>query len=222
MSSHVSSADSSAPDEQPRTARKREAILEAAATLFLRNGYLGTSMDEVAALAAVSKQTVYKHFADKQSLFATIVAQTIDEISEPVLHEVGDLGDSDDVETALRDLARRELAAVLKPRLLALRRLVIGEAMRFPEAGRTFYERGPERTVSALAAAFEQLAQRGLLTIEDPALAAAHFNWLIMSAPLNAAMLLGQDEPPAAAELTRHVDRGVRVFLAAYGASAQR
>ena len=47
------------------SARKRSAILEAATTLFLRNGYRGTSMDEIAALAAVSKQTVYKHFADK-------------------------------------------------------------------------------------------------------------------------------------------------------------
>jgi TetR/AcrR family transcriptional regulator, mexJK operon transcriptional repressor len=201
---------------------KRQAILEAAATLFLRNGYLGTSMDEVAALAGVSKQTVYKHFADKQRLFATVVASTIDEVSEPVLDEVGGLGGSDDVETDLRDLARRLLVAVLQPRLLALRRLVIGEVVRFPEAGRTFYERGSERTVAALTAAFETLARRGLLQLEEPALAAAHFNWLVMSAPLNAAMLLGHDEPPAGTELTRHADRGVRVFLAAYGTSAQR
>jgi len=52
--------------------------------------------------------------------------------------------------------------------------------------------------------------------VDDPALAASHFNWLIMSAPLNAAMLLGRDEPPNPLALTRHVDAGVRVFLAAY------
>ena len=54
------------PDDQRRSARKRRAILDAAATTFLSNGYLGTSMDEIAALAHVSKQTVYKHFADKR------------------------------------------------------------------------------------------------------------------------------------------------------------
>jgi hypothetical protein len=63
-------------DAQPRSARKRTAILDAATTVFLRKGYLGTSMDEVAALAAVSKQTVHKHFADKERLFAKIVIGT--------------------------------------------------------------------------------------------------------------------------------------------------
>src|SRR5580700_10175835 len=61
------------PHEEGRSARKRRAIMDAATTLFLRNGYQGTSMDEIAALAAVSKQTVYKNFADKQQLFSHIV-----------------------------------------------------------------------------------------------------------------------------------------------------
>lgn len=78
-------------------------------------------------------------------------------------------------------------------------------------------ELGPGRTVTALAAAFEGFAERGLLQLDDPLLAAAHFNWLIMSIPLNQAMLLGHDEPPAAADLDRYADTGVRVFLAAYG-----
>lgn len=73
--------------------------------------------------------------------------------------------------------------------------LVIGEAARFPELGRTFYERGPERTIETLAAVFECLAERGALEVDDPRLAAAHFNWLAMSIPLNQAMLRGTDEP---------------------------
>ena len=56
-----------------RSARKRRAIMEAATASFLRDGYRNTSMDQVAADAAVSKQTVYKHFADKQQLFREIV-----------------------------------------------------------------------------------------------------------------------------------------------------
>ena len=66
-------------DDEPRSTRKRRAILEAATTVFLRKGYLGTSMDEIAALAAVSKQTVYKHFADKERLFSEIVVGTVNE-----------------------------------------------------------------------------------------------------------------------------------------------
>jgi TetR/AcrR family transcriptional repressor of mexJK operon len=127
------------------------------------------------------------------------------------------LQDSGDVEADLRELARRQLALVLQPRILQLRRLVIGEVARFPELGRTFYEQGPGRTIAALAATFERLAARGLLQLDDPLLAAAHFNWLIMSIPLNRAMLLGDDEPLAPADLGRYADTGVHVFLAAYG-----
>lgn len=206
----------SQPEDQRRSARKRRAILEAATTAFLNNGYLGTSMDEIAARAGVSKQTVYKHFADKERLFVEIVTNTVNEISDAVYEEVLNLADSGDIEADLRDLARRLLEGVMQPRLLQLRRLVIGEASRFPALGRTFYERGPGRTIAALATAFERLAARGVLRLEDADLAAAQFNWLIMSAPLNQAMLLGSDEPPPPADLKRHADSGVSVFLAPY------
>jgi AcrR family transcriptional regulator len=187
--------------------------MDAATTVFLRNGYVGASMDEVAALAAVSKQTVYKHFADKESLFSEIVTGTVDEAGDRVHAEVLQLADSGDIAADLRDLARRQLALVMQPRVLQLRRLVIGEAGRFPALGRTFYERGPGRTLQALAEAFERLAQEGILTVDDPQLAAEHFNWLVLSIPLNRAMLLGDDEQP---DLDRYADEGVRVFLAAY------
>jgi TetR/AcrR family transcriptional regulator, mexJK operon transcriptional repressor len=203
-------------DDERRSARKHRAILEAATTLFLNNGYPGTSMDEIAALARVSKQTVYKHFADKERLFVEIVINTVNEISDPVYEEVLNLADTGDIEADLRDLARRLLKGVMQPRLLQLRRLVIGEASRFPALGQTFYERGPGRTIAALAASFERLGARGVLRLEDPELAAIHFNWLIMSAPLNQAMLLGSDEPLAPANLKRHANSAVRVFLAAY------
>jgi AcrR family transcriptional regulator len=203
-------------EDQRRSARKRRAILEAARTSFLSKGYLGTSMDEIAALAQVSKQTVYKHFADKESLFIEIVTDTVDEISDPVFDEVGRLADSGDLDADLRDLGRRLVARVMQPRLLELRRLVIAEAGRFPDLGRAFYERGPGRTVAALASVFEQLASAGALNLSDPRLAAAHFNWLIMSAPVNQAMMLGNDSIPSRRELNRYADAGVSAFLAAY------
>jgi TetR/AcrR family transcriptional repressor of mexJK operon len=199
-----------------QSARKRRAILAAAAAAFLRKGYLGTSMDEVAALASVSKQTVYKQFADKERLFGEVVAALVNEVSDPVHEVVLHLDDSSDLEAGLGDLARRQLAMVMQPRLLQLRRLVIGEAARFPELGQIFYERGPERTIDALTGVFEQLARRGSLEIDDPRLAAAHFNWLVMSIPLNQAMLQGTDEPASPEELDRYANAGVGAFMRAY------
>jgi hypothetical protein len=69
-----------------------------------------------------------------------------------------------------------------------------------------------------LTTAFERLAEKGALGLEDPPLAAAHVNWLVLAIPLNHAMVSGDDCPPEKAEFERYVEGAVRVFLAAYGA----
>lgn len=196
--------------------RKRRAILDAAAVVFLREGYAGASMDEITALAGASKATVYRYFTDKQTLFAELVATTVKAISDPVQAEVLRLGDSGSLEADLRDLAGRLIRAITAPDLLRLRRLIIGEASRFPALGQAFYEQGPARTISALAGMLGRLAGEGLLTIDDPRSAAEQLNWLIVAEPLNRAMLLGDDQPMAPAGLTAHADAAVSTFLAAY------
>jgi TetR/AcrR family transcriptional repressor of mexJK operon len=97
-----------------------------------------------------------------------------------------------------------------------VRSLVIGEVGRFPELARALFEGGPRRAMAAMAVLFERLSDRGVLAIDDPAVAASQFNWLIMGKPLNRAMLLGYDAIPKPAELRRHAAAGVRMFLASY------
>jgi TetR/AcrR family transcriptional regulator, mexJK operon transcriptional repressor len=208
------SAAGSARESQ--SARKRAAILDAATSAFLENGYVGPSIDQIAARARVSKPTVYKHFADKERLFTEIVLRTIDQVGEPFFDWIGALEDADDLEAALGELARKLVGIVREPRLLELRRLVIGETARFPELGRMYFERGPGRTIDTLAAKFDQLADRGLLRLADSRLAAQQFNWLVLSIPLNRAMFT-VDLNFDAAELDRYAQEAVAVFLAAYG-----
>src|SRR5919197_4708710 len=151
------------------------AIREAATTLVLRNGYVGTSMDEVAALARVSKQTVYTHFDDKERLFTDLVLGNTERVDEFVEEMTALLETASDAERALGELGRRYLDTVVRPQVLQLRRLVIWEAARFPELARTYYERVPERMVGALAGGLQRLTDRGLLDVDDPQLAAQHF-----------------------------------------------
>jgi TetR/AcrR family transcriptional regulator, mexJK operon transcriptional repressor len=200
-----------------RSERKRQAIMEAATQLFLENGYTGTSMDQIAARAMVSKLTVYKNFADKQQLFATMtmtVAQAVDALVDDI---TGTLDNAQDLETDLRDLARRYVTAVIQPDVLRMRRLVIAEAPRFPELARSYYERAPERALKTLATGFQRLTERGLLRIDEPLDAAHHFASLILAIPLDHAMFHPKRRLPSVAQLHEHADHAVGVFLAAYG-----
>ncbi len=199
-----------------RSSRKRVAILDAATNVFLRDGYLGASMDDIAAQAAVSKQTIYKHFSTKEALFIEIVSSMTDQTGDTVLEAVSELDENTDLASYLEGYAYRQLSVVLTPRVMQLRRVVISEVGRFPKLARVLYERGPVRAMHLLAEMLERLADRGLLSIPDYGVAASHFNWLVMSEPLNRAMLAGDEAIPNSAELRRIAREGVRVFIAAY------
>jgi len=199
-----------------RTATKRRSIVTAARTIFLRKGYGRASMDEIAALAEVSKQTVYKQFADKQQLFATIITTDIDATERLTGSMVENLGVSQDLESDLRRFARRHIVEVTQPDTVRLRRMIIAEAERFPELATAWYAQGPERGHASLAEQIAILAERGVLRAPDPLLAAQELNWLILSIPLNRAMFHGPDGTFSPVELDRYADEAVRIFLSAY------
>jgi AcrR family transcriptional regulator len=206
------------PGPRPtQLARKREAILAAARDVFLHKGFPGTSMDDVAAAAGASKVTVYKHFADKQSLFVAVVTDAIARAEETTRSLVDRLAVSDDLATDLRAFARQHVVDVTAPHLVQLRRMIIAESVRFPDLARAWHRAGPERGHATLAAQLSRLHRRGLLAAPDALLAAQHLNYLILSVPLNEAMFAGDGTPIGRRRLYRYADEAVRVFLAAYG-----
>jgi AcrR family transcriptional regulator len=205
--------------ELGRSARRRQAILEAATEVFVRQGYLGATTDQVAAAASVSKQTVYKQFGDKQHLFAEVIGVTtagvVDRLTAVVARALGDVTD---VRAALRDLAGGFLRGLLQPDVLRLRRLVVAEADRFPEVGRAWFEQGFDRALVVLGEALHRLEERGLLhDLGDPTLAAYQFAGLVMYLPMNQSMFAGTGVLPPDDKLERIADSAVEVFLARYG-----
>lgn len=201
---------------ETRSGRKRSTLLAAATEVFLDKGYEGASMDDIAAKAAVSKPTVYKYFSDKERLFSAIVLATTGEIDGLVRLVAETLPAHASVESGLTLLARRFIAALMQPRVLRLRRLVMANAERFPDLGRSWYRQGFERVLDTLAASFQSLAQRKLLRVDDPLLAANHFVGLLLWIPVNRAMFTA-DHRSSPAELDRLARSAVRAFLAGYG-----
>lgn len=195
---------------------KKAAILQAAQEAFFANGFLGTSMDQVAATAAVSKQTVYKHFNDKEALFLEVVTNLVRARDEGISEHLFSAGEGSLVDR-LRTFSRSFVKGVMRPEVIKLRRLVIGEVGRFPELGRVFYDLGPKRATQQLARALDEAAVRQGLTMQNPQVAAEHLLSLILSKPLEQSMLLGDEFHLTEGSLDKATDEGVAAFMRAYG-----
>lgn len=132
---------------QNRAAESRRAIMRAAETLFLRDGYK-CSVDAIAAEAGVARRTLYLQFGSKEALFRAIVDELSSELIatlEKILDEPGPVAER------LTLFATRLAQLVFEPRSVAFLRLCISEAQRFPDLGRRHYETGMSRITMALS-----------------------------------------------------------------------
>jgi TetR/AcrR family transcriptional regulator, mexJK operon transcriptional repressor len=196
------------------SAPKHGAILDAAKRVFLREGY-SASMDLVSAEAGVSKQTVYNHFASKEGLFRAIVDDLASELLDVLVERVSTRADP---ARTLEALARRFLTLLLMPSSLALHRMLVAEAPRFPDLAREIYLGGAARAVDELAAYLEEQNRRGTLAVEDPALAADQF-FGALRGNLQLSALLNPRDVPGEAEIERSLEHAVQSFLRTHAAA---
>jgi len=191
--------------------RAREArILAAALRVFADAGYTGATMEAVALAAGLSKPTLYQYFPSKEALFQAMLLPHRDRMLDPFARPSGQGMAAD-----LLDFAWVYAETVLRPDMLALARLVIGEVQRFPEIGAAYQAAGPDRLRAGMMAWLEGQRAAGRLAFEDAELAAEDLWGLILSAPRTRA-LHRPDERPATADLARSIHNGLRVFLRAY------
>lgn len=199
---------------RPTSVAKRRAVLAAAEEAFLAARYDTVTMDEIAAASQVSKQTIYAYFGTKDQLFVDLVASMTARASDAVLDAAGpQLGSVDELAAYLHELLSMQLSTVLQPRMLRLRRLVIGEVLRFPALARAVHDNGPGRAITALAGVLRAADERGLLRLADSRAGATQLNWLVMGEPVNRAMFLGDDAAMSADEIAEHVAAAVALFL---------
>jgi TetR/AcrR family transcriptional repressor of mexJK operon len=206
-----------AREDDPRVVRSRAAVVEAARSLFLEKGYGGTSLEEIAALAGLTKRTVYNNYADKAALFTRFVSEVIafaEEFARGLSAEFADDVAKADLPMALHDLGRRLALGILRPEVIALRRLLIREAPAFPDLAQEYFDRAPGRVIGALATGFEAMGEAGLLRAPDPRRAAEQFAYLVAGAPLDHATLVGAT--PSREAVIAGARDGVETFLACY------
>ncbi|HZU87903.1 MAG TPA: TetR/AcrR family transcriptional regulator [Stellaceae bacterium] len=155
---------------------KAESILAAAKQSFLARGFGAVSMDAIARAAAVSKATVYAHFASKEDLFGAVIGR---ECERRFAGFSAQELDPNDLAASLFVLGRRFLELILSPDAIALHRIILGEVTRFPLLGEVFWRAGPERNLMQIEAFMRRAAAVGALELGDPRLAAEQFVGLV-------------------------------------------
>jgi TetR/AcrR family transcriptional repressor of mexJK operon len=184
-------------------------ILDVATELFLAEGYGATSIEAVAQRARISKRTFYHRFPDKAALFDAVLRRIIQGIRPPPdapLFEGSDLGE------VLRRLARLAVHASVAPMALALSRLMLAEAHRFPELAAIVAREGSRGdAVLQITAMLQREAGAGRLAIDRPGFAAEQFLSLLMTVPQRRALGLGA--AMTRAELDAWADDCVNLFL---------
>jgi AcrR family transcriptional regulator len=194
---------------------KRCQIIEAATSVFCRDGYIGASIDAVAAEAGVSRQTIYNQMGDKERLFAEVVRGITERSSAEMVKTLATFPDRpDDIEQELIEFATRLTGrCICDGDAVAMRKLIENEGRRYPELFQTWREYGPGRNWPAIAARFARLARDGEIHLDDPDLAARQFMALI-GADLPAS--LDPHDQPSEADVRRAATNAVRTFLRAY------
>jgi TetR/AcrR family transcriptional repressor of mexJK operon len=196
---------------QDNESPKRQLVLDAAADLFMAQGYGAVSMDAIARAAGVSKATLYAYFSSKDQLFATIIGEAC---RQNITATAFLPADETDVRAGLTALAGRMLHFLLEERALAIHRVVISESLRFPELGHAFYDNGPGafRRMFGDWLAEQSAARR--LAVADPLMAADQFMGLLRGGLyLRATLGLA---PPSEAEIDAAATSTADVFVRVY------
>lgn len=165
---------------------RRRALVDEARQAFFRQGYGGTTLSSIAAMAGGSKSTLWNNFSSKEALFEAVVADIVDQYGETLSI---DLPVTDDVCAVLRRFAAVYLDMMLLEPILSLSRLVVGEAGRFPNLAEVFYECGPRRGKERLANWMSASMVEGYLRVGDADRAAGQFVGLCQSGLYQKAIL---------------------------------
>lgn len=190
---------------------KRGSILDAAAIQFTRSGYAATSMELIAKLAGVSKQTVYSHFGNKDDLFITAISYKCDQlgVTELLPENLGP------AEQTLTLFAQRFFAMITSAESMAVHRTCAAECHAHPHLSRLFFEAGPLFVIDKLANCLAEYHRRGELDIEDCRQAAIQLLAIIKGEQWTR-LEFNIEESLSAQQIEHYLQSSVRLFIRGY------
>ena len=196
-------------------AERRAAIIQLALRHFLAHGYEATSMSAIAKEMGGSKATLWSYFSSKEELLAAV----IDGLSERFQSFMGEILDSKkDIRSVLTRFCETFIERISRPEAIALQRLIISQADRFPEIGRVFHDHAPAINQATVAAFLKQQMAAGVLRDDEPN-EAARMLLDLCTAGYHDLVLYGVQKPSRTLA-QRQAARVVKQFLRYYGTDA--
>lgn len=196
-----------------RKGRKFDQVVDGAREIFLRDGFEGASVDDIARAAGVSKATLYSYFPDKRLLFMEVATRQCKEQARTSIESIDSSQPPRDV---LRRVAHQFLGFIYSDMGQRIFRICVAEADRFPQLGQEFYHSGPMIMRAAMVDYLRQAVDRGELRIDDFDLAADQFAELC-KADLWPKLVFGIIQSVSDDEKARVIDGAVSTFLSRYG-----
>ncbi|MCT4608936.1 MAG: TetR/AcrR family transcriptional regulator [Pelagimonas sp.] len=196
-----------------RKGRKFDQVLKGAHEIFMRDGFEGASVDDIARHSGVSKATLYSYFSDKRLLFMEVAMnQCVAQAEQSLMN----IDTSRPARQVLTDLGHQLLEFMTSDLGLQIFKVFLAEAERFPDIGKKFYQSGPMVTHNAIVAYFEEAQARGELSIEDKHIASDQFITLC-KADIWLKVVFGIQTSFSEQEKSYVVDNAVATFLARFG-----
>ncbi len=191
---------------RPKSQQKRTDILLAATQLFLELGYTRTSMNLVATQANVSKQTVYSHFINKDSLFSAVIEF---KCAMYQLDNTHLLDSALSLEDILIKVGAQFCRLMQDQQVIAMYRVLIAEASSAPHVAQLFYDAGPRPAIKMLAHIIQSHTQ---CTTQDAEYWACTF-FNILKGETHMQNLLGMAGTTNSEQQTLEVHRAAQVVV---------
>lgn len=189
-------------------------IVEAASHLFATQGYAATSVEQVAAVCAAGKDTIYRRFPSKLALFGAVLVRARTRRIEQLQQVASKLPKDGDILDRLRKISRWFLEANLDPELMAFKRIAFTEPLVF--AGKATPGSQDDPFVMLLADHIAEAQQAGVIVQGDSTFLANQLIHCIVAAPLGHALVGGRDYEAKSAR-DRHFKMAWDLFLRGAG-----
>ncbi len=213
--SHSTEPNRTTPSGAPAGRDNRSAMVDAAARLFAKRGFDGTSMDALAAAAAVSKPTLYRYFDNKEALFVVALQSLLERLPSPeamILKRTGTL------RTRLTAIAHDALHLGTGSLMASLHRMLSLPMESASYRAERFWDSNLQPYHDAMRRLLAAERDAGTLDVADVAIAASHFFSMIAGEPMVRLFLTG-DASMREGDVDKHVAAAVDAFLRAYQAS---